>query len=187
MHLPFGLIRGGGISWRLPFGRRRVELKSAFSSCLVGDGGGTGSTDDCESVEDDRRLSPERGEVDSHHLESSSLIEAGDGGYCCPMDASEFESASRSDKEAGPSSSRVTEEEEVDSASHPVAEDAISASCLLAKVVDSVSPSVVKELGSASGSEVEEVDSGSGSEVEEVDAASGSEVEEVDWASGSEV
>ena len=146
MRLPFGLIRGGGISWRLPFGLRRVELKSASStgswlaitelkldpcaasSCLVGDGRGTGSTADCESVEDDRRL--------SHQLDSSSRMEAGEGGYSSPMDASEFDSASRSDKEAGSSSSRATEA------------DIDSASCPLAKVVDSVSPSVVEVVDS---------------------------------------
>ena len=98
---------------------------------------------DCESVEDDRRQSPERGEEDSHQLDSSSLIEAGDGGYCCPMDAREFDSASRSDKEAGPSSSRVTEED-VDSASHPVADDANSASHSVVKMFDSMSPSIVE-------------------------------------------
>ena len=71
---------------------------------------------DCESVskvEDERRLSPERGEADSHQLDSSSVIDAGEGGYCSPMDVSEFDSvawivlseltsASRSDKEAVP-------------------------------------------------------------------------------------
>ena len=98
MRLPFGLIRGGGISWRLPFGLRRVELKSASStrgwlaitelkldpcaasSCLVGDGREIGSMLDCDSVEDERRLSPERGEEDSHQLDSSSMREAGEGG-----------------------------------------------------------------------------------------------------------
>ena len=122
MRLPFGLIRGGGISWRLPFGLRRVVLKlhdgtcrinsasshggllaitelkvdsCAACSCLVGDGRVTSSMLDCESVskvEDERRLSPERGEADSHQLDSSSLIDAGEGGYCSPMDVSEFDS-----------------------------------------------------------------------------------------------
>ena len=63
-----------------------TELKldpCAASSCLVGDGRVTGSMLDCESVskvEDDRRLSPERGEEDSHQLDSSSMREAGEGG-----------------------------------------------------------------------------------------------------------
>ena len=38
---------------------------------------------DCESVskvEDERRLSLERGEEDSHQLDSSSMLEAGEGG-----------------------------------------------------------------------------------------------------------
>ena len=133
MRLPFGLIRGGGISWRLPFGLIRgnnsasstvgwlaiTELKvdsCAASSCLVGDGRVAGSMLDCESVsklEDDCRLPPERGEEDSHQLDSSSMLEAGEGGYCSPMDVSEFDSvgwtvvgelssSSRSDKEAVP-------------------------------------------------------------------------------------
>ena len=87
MRLPFGLIRGGGISCRLPFGFGRVEFKlhDGMDAC------GTGSMVDCESVskvEDDRRLSPERGEEDSHRLDSSSRMEAGEGGYSCPMDVS---------------------------------------------------------------------------------------------------
>ena len=140
MHLPFGLIRGGGISWRLPFGIESGEpilhdgtccIKSASStggwlaitalkldpcapsSCLVGDGRETGSMVDCGSEEDDHRLSSERGEEDSQQLDSSSLIEAGEGGYSSPMDASELAwtvfgelaSSSRSDKEAFATSS----------------------------------------------------------------------------------
>jgi len=235
MRLPFGLIKGGGISWPLRFGLGcgdlflqdgscRIKSASstggwleitklkldpcAASSGLVGDGRETGLTADCESVEDDRRLSPEREVVDSHQLDSSSLIEAGDGGYCCPMDASEFDSASPSDKEAGPSSSRATEKEvdcgrfsvadDANSASHPIGDDANSASrpvaeevdsvsCLQAKVLDSMSPSVAEEVDSETCSVLEEVDSASGSEVGVGDEASGSEVEEVNSASGSEV
>ena len=122
-------------------------------------------------MEDERRLSPERGGEDSHQLDISSRMEAGEGGYSCPMEASEFDtvaSASLSDKEAGPSTSRATEEEvncgrfsvakDADSVCSSVADDADSASCPLAKVLDSVSPSMEKELDSASGSEVKEVD-----------------------------
>jgi len=44
---------------------------------LVGDGREIGSMLDCDSVEDERRLSPERGEEDSHQMDSSSMREAG--------------------------------------------------------------------------------------------------------------
>jgi len=213
MRLPFGLIIGGGISWPLRFGLgcgdlflhdgtccinssssrggwfAITELKldpCAASSCLVGDGRGTGSTVDCESLEDDRRLSPEREEVDSHQLDSSSRIEAGEGGYSCPMDASEFDSASRSDKEAGPSSSRVTEEE-VDSTSHPVADDANSASRSVAKLLDSMSPSVAEEVDSETCSVTDDGDSTSCLLAKVVDSVSPSVVKELDSASGSEV
>ena len=54
------------------------------------------------------------------------------------MDVREFDSASRSDKEAGPSSSRVTEEE-LDSGRCSVAETADSASRSVTKALDSVS------------------------------------------------
>ena len=83
---------------------------------------------DCESVEEDRRLSPERGEEDSHQLDSSSRIEAGDGGYSSPMDASEFNSVastSRSDKEAVPTCSRAN----VDCGRFSAAEEANSNTC----------------------------------------------------------
>ncbi len=79
--------------------------------------------------------------MDSHQLDSCSWREAGEGGYSCPMDASEFASASRSDKDAGPSSSRATEEE-VDCGRFSVAETAKvvgseSATRLLALVITS--------------------------------------------------
>ena len=94
---------------------------------------------DCESVskvEDERRLSPERCEEDSHQLDSSSIIEAGEGGYSSPMDASEFNavawtvlgeltSSSRSDKEAVPTCSRAN----VDCGRFSAAEEANSNTC----------------------------------------------------------
>jgi len=116
---------------------------------------------DCESVskvEDDPRLSPERGEEDSHQLDSSSMIEAGEGGYSCPMEASEFDSvgwtvlgeltsSSRSDKEAVPTCSRAAEED-FDCGRFSVAEDADSDTCSVAKVLDFNTCSVAKVLGS---------------------------------------
>ena len=96
MSFPFGLISGGGISWRLRFGIGLGEvIKSASSpggcvgitelkldpcaasSCLVGDGREIGSMADCDSVKDERPLSPERGKEDSQQLDSSSMTEAG--------------------------------------------------------------------------------------------------------------
>ena len=105
---------------------------------------------DCESVEDERGLSSEPGEEDSHQLDSSSRIEAGEGGYSCPMDASEFDSvasASRQDKEAVPTCSRANEED-VDCGRFSVAED-----------VDSVTGSGMEDVDSVAGSVMEEVDS----------------------------
>ncbi len=71
---------------------------------------------DCEKVskvEDDCRLPPERGEEDSQQLNSSSLIETGEGGDSNPIDAGELAwmvlgeltSSSRSDNEAAPTCS----------------------------------------------------------------------------------
>ena len=85
MCFPFGLIIGGGISGCLRFGIGLGELINSAhgwvlkldpctaSSCLVRDAGGTGSRVDCVSVakvEEESRLSPERGEEDSHQLNS---------------------------------------------------------------------------------------------------------------------
>ena len=161
----------------------------------------------CESVskgEDGRRLSPERGEEESHQLDSSSSMEPGEDGYSSPMDVSEFDSVarivlgelavpSRTDKETGSSSSRA-EVKDVNFGIFSVAENADSVAGWETEVLNFVFPSVVEKVGSFSRSVVKEVDSASGSEVGEVDSASGSEVgsasrsevEEVDCASGSE-
>ena len=116
MCVPFGLIIRGGISGCLRFGiglGELILLKSACgwfaitglkfascaaSSCLVWDDSVTGSSVGCESVskvDDGRPLSPERGEEDSHQLDSSSRMEVGEGGYNIPMEVSELDSVVR--------------------------------------------------------------------------------------------
>ena len=229
IRFPFGLIIGGGNSRRLRFGigsGELIVLNSACcwvaitglkldpcgaSSCFVWEDSVTGSTVDCMSVskvEEDRRLSPERGEEDSPQLISSSRMEAGEGGCSNPMDVSELDSIagmvlgelasdSSADKEEDLSSSRANAEEvgcgtysvaeEVDSVSPSVEEGVNSLTRSVIEEVESVSPSVLEEVDSLTGSMMEDVNSVSPSVVEEVDWASGWEVEEVDSASGSEV
>ena len=57
-------------------GRVEFKLHDGMDAC------GTGS-EDCESVS--KEEDEERGEEDSHQLDSSSMIEARDGEYSCPM------------------------------------------------------------------------------------------------------
>ncbi len=66
-------------------------------------------------VEDDSPLSPERGEEDSHQLNSSSMG-AGEGGYSNPMEVCEFNCVERM---GFASASRA----DVDSDTFSVAED----------------------------------------------------------------
>ena len=170
----------------------KLELCAA-SSCLVGDGRETGSTVDGDSVskvEDDRRLSPEGGEKDSHQLESSSSMGSGEGGYSSAMAASEFDcvawmvfaTASRANKEAGPTCSRAEVDdvdcgrfsvaEEVGCGTPSVAKDADSTSHPLANVFDSAACSVVVvEIDSVSGAEVEDLISTSRVEVDKIEPA----------------
>ena len=138
-------------------------------------------------VEDDRCRSPEGGEEDSLHFESSSSMGAGEGGYCSTMDASEFvcfawmvmgelASASRADKEAVPTFSRA-EVDDVDCGRFSVAEEVgcgtRSVACSVVEELDSIACSVLEE---------EEFDSVSRVAVAELNSVSWVELEE--FASG---